>query len=146
MVNPYFLFQMRRSPFWVQSKKGSRLNIAVSDLDGDRYSDLIIGSPLHDDGSNADAGVVHLFFGRYGKTMVSLLLMHRLIVGTAAMTPLGCRLSPVILMMIPMKSSLELLMPTKRSWTQVLYRFSLAAVTVNRLGVGFIWNQASQLR
>ena len=38
--------------------------LAVGDLDGDRYSDLIMGSPLHDDGSNADAGVVHLFFGK----------------------------------------------------------------------------------
>lgn len=38
--------------------------LAVGDLDGDRYSDLIIGSPLHDDGLNADAGVVHLFFGK----------------------------------------------------------------------------------
>lgn len=38
--------------------------LAVGDLDGDRYSDLLIGSPLHDDGVNADAGVVHLFLGK----------------------------------------------------------------------------------
>jgi hypothetical protein len=37
--------------------------LAVGDLDGDKYSDLLIGSPLHDDGTIADAGVVHLFFG-----------------------------------------------------------------------------------
>ena len=38
--------------------------LAVGDLDGDRYSDLLIGSPLHDSGVGADAGVVHLFFGK----------------------------------------------------------------------------------
>lgn len=38
--------------------------LAVGNLDGDRYSDLIIGSPLHDDALNADAGIVHLFFGK----------------------------------------------------------------------------------
>lgn len=37
--------------------------LAVGDLDGDRYSDLLIGSPLHDSGDLADAGVVHLFVG-----------------------------------------------------------------------------------
>lgn len=37
--------------------------LTVGDLDGDRYSDLLIGSPLHDDGSNTDAGAVHLFLG-----------------------------------------------------------------------------------
>ncbi len=37
--------------------------LAVGDLDGDRYSDLLIGSPLHDSGELADAGVVHLFVG-----------------------------------------------------------------------------------
>ena len=39
-------------------------SLAVGDLDGDRYSDLIIGSPLHDDGQTADAGVVHVIFGK----------------------------------------------------------------------------------
>lgn len=38
--------------------------LSVGDLDGDRYSDLLIGSPLHDAGSLADAGVVQLFFGK----------------------------------------------------------------------------------
>ena len=61
--------------------------------------------------------------------MVSLLLMHRPNwLEQPPMTPLGRRLSPAILMMmVLMKSSLELLMLTKRSWTQVLYRFSLDA-------------------
>ena len=38
--------------------------LSVGDLDGDRYSDLLIGSPLHDSGDLADAGVVQLFFGK----------------------------------------------------------------------------------
>ncbi len=38
--------------------------LSYGDLDGDRFSDLLVGSPLHDYGSSADVGLVHLFFGK----------------------------------------------------------------------------------
>ena len=65
--------------------------LAVGDLDGDRYSDLIIGSPLHDDGSNADAGVVHLFFGKdwQDNNGLSVADASSKLVGTAAYDSVG---------------------------------------------------------
>ena len=69
-------------------------SLAVGDLDGDRYSDLIIGSPLHDDGLNADAGVVHLFFGKdwQDTTTISVSDAPSKLVGSAAYDSVGASL------------------------------------------------------
>jgi hypothetical protein len=66
-------------------------SLAVGDLDGDRYSDLVIGSPLHDDGSNADAGVVHLFFGKDWQETnnISVVDAPSKLVGSAAYDSVG---------------------------------------------------------
>jgi len=66
-------------------------SLAVGDLDGDRYSDLIIGSPLHDDGLNADAGVVHLLFGKAWQetNSISVADAPSKLVGSAAYDSVG---------------------------------------------------------
>ena len=67
--------------------------LAVGNLDGDRYSDLLIGSPLYDDDSNADAGVIHVLLGEtlkdtWGTSLRSDELSHS-IVGAAAYDSFG---------------------------------------------------------
>ena len=66
-------------------------SLSAGDLDGDRYSDLIIGSPLHDDGVNADAGVVHLFFGKdwQDTTTISVSEAPSKLVGSTAYDSVG---------------------------------------------------------
>jgi hypothetical protein len=67
--------------------------LTVGNLDGDRYSDLLIGSPLYDDGSNADAGVIHVLLGDTLKdawnTPLSSDALSHSIVGAAAYDSLG---------------------------------------------------------